>query len=98
MAAALKRKQIRMYLDDVDEQRLQALAKAIPVLSQAMIVSSILSAGLKACSDAGNRLPLPLTFRMSEGAEREPNTPLSKGGDDHGGPSGSPSSTGFRVY
>ncbi len=55
-----------MYLDETDEKRLAALVKAIPVLSEAMIVSAILSAGLKACSDAGNRLPLPLAFKIVE--------------------------------
>lgn len=67
MAAALKRKQIRMYLNDTDEERLAALVKAIPVLSEAMIVSAILSAGLQACSECGNRLPLPLKFQIADG-------------------------------
>lgn len=70
MSAVLKRKQIRMYLDETDEKHLAALVKAIPVLSEAMIVSAILSAGLKACSDAGNRLPLPLHFEIREGDSR----------------------------
>jgi len=60
-----------MYLSQTDEQRLEALAKAIPVLSQAMIVSTILSAGLAACSDAGNRMPLPLKFQIAEGLEKD---------------------------
>lgn len=70
MSAALKRKQVRMYLDDADEKRLRALAEAIPVLSEAMIISAILSAGLKACSDAGNRLHLPLGFNISDVSNR----------------------------
>lgn len=64
MASELKRKQVRMYLDETDEKRLDALSKAIPVLSQAMIVSTILSAGLSACAECGNRLPLPLKFKV----------------------------------
>ena len=60
-----------MYLDEADEERLEALTKAIPVLSQAMIISTILSAGLAACSAAGSRLPLPLKFNISEGLPEE---------------------------
>jgi len=61
-----------MYLDEADEQRLYALAKAIPVLSEAMIISTILSAGLSACAAAGNRLPLPLNFHLCEKQICEP--------------------------
>ncbi len=66
MGTALKRKQVRMYLDEGDEQRLAALSEAIPVLSEAMILSAIVSAGLRACSDGGNRMPLPLHFKILE--------------------------------
>jgi hypothetical protein len=75
MATALKRKQVRMYLKQEDEDRLDRLSKAIPVLSEAMIISTILSAGLAACSEAGNRLPLPLKFQVLEGAAEKDPTP-----------------------
>ena len=58
-----------MYLNDDDEKRLKGIADAIPVLSEAMIVSAILSAGLKACSENGSRLPLPLNFKFTTGTE-----------------------------
>jgi hypothetical protein len=77
MAAALKRKQVRMYLSDEDERRLKELAEAIPVLSEAMIASTILSAGLAACSSMGNRLPLPLKFQIIESIPEE-QKPLTK--------------------
>jgi hypothetical protein len=58
-----------MYLNTEAEDRLKAITKAIPVLSEAMILSAIVAAGLEACSHAGNRLPLPLGFEIVEAAE-----------------------------
>lgn len=79
MPAALKRKQVRMYLDETDEERLAALVKAIPVLSEAMIVSALISAALKATSDAGDRLPLPLNLTINDAAmSARLNEPTSK--------------------
>ena len=69
-----------MYLNEDDEQRLKALAQAIPVLSEAMIVSTIFSAGLAACSEMGNRLPLPLKFNIAESPAEmgRPSTPRTR--------------------
>jgi hypothetical protein len=66
-----KPKQVRVYLNPQNEEMLRSLAANVEELSESQIATMLLSAGLKACADAGNRMPLPLKFEMSEGVLEE---------------------------
>ncbi len=60
-----KGKAVRLYIFEEDEPRLEALMKATG-LTGTMIVSILASAGMKACVAAGNRMPLPLIFKIEK--------------------------------
>ena len=68
MSTAKKGKAARLYIGDEEEPLLETLAEATG-LSQTMVMSLIVNAGLRSCRDAGNRLPLPLRFEIVEAAE-----------------------------
>jgi hypothetical protein len=67
-----------LYLNDEDEARLDKLVAAVGTLNEATVLSAIASAGLRACEEIGNRLPLPLKFQIVEGVP-EAAKPLMKG-------------------
>lgn len=69
-----KGKHVRLYILEDDELPLEKLAQATR-LTQTAILTILVSAGLKACVEAGNRLPLPLKFEITEGDPQmnEPN-------------------------
>lgn len=64
-----KGKPVRLYVFEEDEPRLEAMMKATG-LTGTMVLSILVSSGLKALCDAGNRMPLPLRFVLS--AEEAP--------------------------
>lgn len=65
MLTQTKGKQVRLYVYKEDEGALDQLSKATG-LNVTTIMTMIVSAGLKAASEAGNRLPLPLKFKLQE--------------------------------
>lgn len=70
MLTQKKGKQVRLYILEDDEASLDKLSEATG-LDVTAIMTFLVSAGIKACSEAGNRLPLPLKFHISEGIPEE---------------------------
>ena len=63
-----KGKQVRLYILEDDEPILDKLSEAT-TLDTTTIMTLLVSAGLKACSANGNRIPLPLKFAVTSNAE-----------------------------
>jgi hypothetical protein len=63
-----KPKQVRVYLDKWQEEVLNSLTAQIE-LSETQLLTVILAAGLRAVSDNGNRLVLPLKFHILTGED-----------------------------
>lgn len=61
---ALKRKQVRIYLDDESERRLGIFAGGVRTFSETQILSELVAAALEACEKAGKGLHFPLTFEV----------------------------------
>jgi hypothetical protein len=76
MASILKRKQVRVYLDQSTESHLARLSDRVKSLSESAIVTELLSAALEACARRGYRLHLPLTFEVLD--DPEPTTKKQK--------------------
>ena len=75
----LKRKQVRIYLDESDQARLDSLVNRIgSTLSETTIVTTLLSAALKTCEDEGSRMPLPLAFQFSDPSDSDRNFALNE--------------------
>lgn len=66
-----KGKAARLYIGDDEDHILREIAVATN-LSQTMVMSQIMAAGLRACSEAGNRLPLPLKFKIVDAVDSSP--------------------------
>lgn len=66
MANQTKGNVLRLYIKDEDLRILQAITEAVEI-PQTEVMSRIMTAGLRALKEAGNRLPLPLKFQVSEG-------------------------------
>jgi hypothetical protein len=77
MTTAKKSKRAWLYLSEEDQQRLKKLVEAVGTLNEAMVLSALASAGLKACEEIGNRMPLPLKFKIVEGSSEKSN-PVTK--------------------
>ena len=60
-----KGKQVRLYILEDDEARLDKLSKTTGV-NVTTIMTLIVSAGLKACELNNYRMPLPLQFRVED--------------------------------
>jgi hypothetical protein len=59
-----------LYLTEEDDARLRSLLKKLgPHYNDALVLSIIASAGLKACEEQGGRLSLPLSFKVAEEGE-----------------------------
>ena len=58
--------QIRIRLTTEEMAQLKKLAQSVG-LSPPAVMTVVASAGLKACVEAGNRLPLPMKFEIVEG-------------------------------
>ncbi len=56
---------LRLYLRDEEMEALQKLTEALEI-PQTEIMSRIMTAGIRALKEAGNRMPLPLRFQLSE--------------------------------
>lgn len=67
MPTQKKSKRAWLYLAEDDLTRLEKLVSALGTLSEAAVLSTLASAGLKACEKLGNRMPLPLRFQVVEG-------------------------------
>jgi len=65
MVSQKKGKHVRLYVLEEDEAPLEKLAETTG-LTQTMILTKLVSAGLKCCTEQGYRLPLPLKFEMAE--------------------------------
>ena len=64
MATYKNRHRLWVYLDEEDHRRLEQLSKAARTLNEVSILTTLVSAALKACDEAGSRIPLPLKFRI----------------------------------
>jgi hypothetical protein len=64
--AQLKRKQVRVYLDEAAQEKFDRLVSEIGSLSESSVMTALLTAALDACADNGYRMPLPLRFRINE--------------------------------
>ena len=79
MATGKKPKRVWVYLSEEDQGRLNSLVSAVGTLNEVMILSTLVSAALKACDQAGTRMPLPLKFQITEGLPENEPKPLAKG-------------------
>lgn len=59
-----KPRRVWAYLDDDAQTRLANVIKNIRSLDEVTVLSTMLAAALKACEEQGNRLPLPLNFKI----------------------------------
>jgi len=76
MATQTKGTTLRLYLRDDEVEGLQKLTEALEI-PQTEIMSRIMTAGIRAIRDAGNRMPLPLKFQIVEGVPEKSN-PVTK--------------------
>jgi len=65
MANQTKGNVLRLYLKDEDLAALKAIVDSVEI-PQTEVMSRIMTAGIRACKEAGNRLPLPLKFSVME--------------------------------
>jgi hypothetical protein len=65
MAAQTKGNTLRLYLRDEEMEALQRLTEVLEI-PQTEIMSRVMTAGIRALKDAGNRMPLPLKFQVVE--------------------------------
>ena len=70
MAAQTKGSVLRLYLKDEELEALKAITEAVEI-PQTEVMSRIMTAGIRALKEGGNRLPLPLKFQI---AEQQPET------------------------
>lgn len=63
-AESLKRKQVRIYLDEEDAPLFEQIAANAGKLSEAALMTMIVSAGLHAIREAGGRITLPLNLSV----------------------------------
>lgn len=54
------------------------LCKRIGSLSEAAVLTTLVESALKACIEAGYRMPLPLKFQIVEGLEKDPPSPAPR--------------------
>ena len=66
MATQTKGNVLRLYVKDEDLEGLKAITEAVEI-SQTEVMSRIMTAGIRALREAGNRMPLPLKFQIAEG-------------------------------
>lgn len=69
MSDAMKRKQVRVYLDKDDQRRFDDLVASVSQLSESALMSLILHAALEAVEQHGGRFSLPLHFAVVEEKE-----------------------------
>lgn len=76
MATPTKGNTLRLYLKDEELEALQKLAEVLEI-PQTEIMSRIMTAGIRAIREAGNRMPLPLKFEVVESPPEKSN-PVTK--------------------
>jgi hypothetical protein len=64
MSDAMKRKQVRVYLDGEDQRRFQDLVTSVSQLSESALLSLILHAALESIEEHGGLFTLPLKFSV----------------------------------
>jgi hypothetical protein len=68
--AKKNRKQVRVYLDTEEDEMLTAIVGATEgKLSESDVMTMILSAALKSIRDNDYRFPIPLRFKVPDGAD-----------------------------
>lgn len=75
MATPTKGNTLRLYLRDEELEALQQLTEVLEI-PQTEVMGRIMTAGIRALQEAGNRMPLPLKFEIKE--TDPPSKPLSK--------------------
>lgn len=70
-SAPLKRKQVRVYLDEEDHQTLARVVAELPTISESVLMTTILKAGLRCIAANGDRFEMPLEFRFPDTFARE---------------------------
>ncbi len=71
MATQTKGNVLRLYVKDEDLEGLKAITEAVEI-SQTEVMSRIMTAGIRALREAGDRLPLPLRFQVLEAVPVKP--------------------------
>lgn len=67
MSQPLKRKQVRVYLDDATEANLLEVMKRFPRYNESFVMTELLAAALEACADNGYGFTLPMKFNIING-------------------------------
>lgn len=75
MATQTKGNTLRLYLRDEELALLQKLTEVLEI-PQTEIMSRIMTAGIRALSQAGHRMPLPLKFQIDEALPQEPKSSI----------------------
>lgn len=66
MAAQTKGNVLRLYIKDEELKALKAITEAVEI-PQTEVMSRIMTAGIRAITEANKRMPLPLKFRVVDG-------------------------------
>jgi hypothetical protein len=66
MSEAIKRKQVRIYLDGPSEHHLNRVMDRIRTLSESALVTEMVASLLEACSENGYRIHLPMKIKIVE--------------------------------
>lgn len=69
---SLKRKQVRVYLDEQTGQQFTRLVTVIGSMSESAVMTVLFSAALDACAENGYRMPLPLKFTINQPTATSP--------------------------
>lgn len=76
MPAATKGNVLRLYVRDEELKGLKEITDYVEI-GQTEVMSRIMTAGIRALVESGNRLPLPLKFQVVDGALEDPK-PIAK--------------------
>jgi hypothetical protein len=69
MANSTKVNTLRLYLSNDDLKALGELTESLEI-SQTEVLSRLVASGIRACVEAGNRMPLPLKFKIADDFSR----------------------------
>lgn len=60
-----------MYLDEQDGRTLERVVGELPTISESVLMTTILKAGLRCIAENGDRFEMPLEFRFPDTFGRE---------------------------